>query len=97
MRPTAKQQALLTALLEGCALKVHRTVDGEKIYRLHAPDGASAEPMLDYVVTSLERQGLIVSNMKFPAASYMLTDRGAELAMAFAQTTHLPTGPRNYH
>ncbi len=97
MRPSAKQRALLTALLDGCTLKVHRTVDGEKIYRLHASDGASAEPILNYVVTALEKQGLIVSNMKFPAATYLLTDRGAQLAASFTQTASLPAGPRNYH
>jgi hypothetical protein len=97
MRPSARQRALLIALLDGYSLKVHRTVDGEKIYRLHSPNGIGAETALDYVVTSLEQQGLIISNMKFPAATYMLTDRGVELAASFTHASHLPAGPRNYH
>ena len=97
MHPSPKQRALLTALLDGYSLKVHRTVDGEKIFRLHAPDGASAETVVEYVVTGLAKQGLIESNMKFPAATYLLTDRGAQLAASYSQAARGATGPKNYH
>jgi predicted transcriptional regulator len=38
------------------------------------------------VVDTLQAQGLISSNQKFPAATYSLTEQGRELARLLAKT-----------
>ena len=90
-RLAARQQRLLSALAAGSTLKAHRTVEGAKIYRLHPLHGAAEEiPAVD--VESLQRQGLVESNMKFPAAVFLLTEKGA----ALIGSPCLTVGPRGY-
>jgi DNA-binding transcriptional regulator PaaX len=60
-------------------LKAHRTLDGEKVHRLHPLDGPP-EQVDSAAVERLKRRGLIASNMKFPASVYLLTERGLEIA-----------------
>ncbi len=55
----------------GDVLKVHRTVDGAKEYLLHPLDGAPALAVRADDVEALVRGGLIASNMKFPAATFV--------------------------
>lgn len=62
----------------GAALKVHRTLDGEKVHRLHPLDG-EPENVERALVESLVGLGLIQSNLKFPAATYVLTDAGLRI------------------
>ena len=88
------QQRVLLALASGAALKVHRTLDGEKAHRLHAEDGTVAE-VDAAVVDALLAQGLIESNMKFPAATFLLTETGAEAAAQLGGTLR-PLTPRRY-
>ncbi len=89
------QRALLRALAEGHVLKVHRTVDGAKVYRLHRLDGQT-EIVPGGVVRGLERRGLIESNMKFPAATFMLTERGKAWAAPGDRDRPGPVGPRGF-
>ncbi len=89
------QAALLTKLQQGAVLKVHRTVDGDKVHRLHqagAPD-QEIEPAL---VVALTDRDLLQSNMKFPAATFLLTDKGVAVARQLSGATGAPMGPRNY-
>lgn len=79
MRPTAAHLTLLRALRDGATLKVHRTLDGEKVHRLHPLEGEPV-PVDRDLVDQLVRAGLIVSNMKFPAATYLLTEEGVREA-----------------
>ena len=74
-RLTDPQKAVLAALLEGWTLKSHRTLDGQKTYRLHALTGEIVE-VTDDVVDGLAAAALIQSNQKFPAATYLLTEKG---------------------
>lgn len=100
MRLSPAQQQILIALQQGGQLKVHRTADGGKIYRLHlatAPsDAMPASIVLGVEVTRLETAGLLASNMKFPAATFLLTDEGVRAAAELTGETITPTGPRNY-
>ncbi len=96
MRLTAAQQQLLLALQAGNSLKVARTLDGEKVYRLYTPDGTRDEHVPAALVQRLEQAGLIESNMKFPAATFLLTDKGATAAARLSGQTTAPVGPRNY-
>ena len=89
------QAALLTKLQQGSVLKVHRSVDGDKVYRLHQV-GAPDQEIEAAVVTALINLALVQSNMKFPAATYLLTDKGVAVAMQLSGATVEPTGPRNY-
>lgn len=95
-RLTPEQKRVLVALLHGSCLKVHRTADGEKVYRLAAPDNTCSEEISAFVAASLEGQGLIASNMKFPAATFLLTEKGSSQAAGTDDHTVAPLGPRNY-
>ena len=88
-RLTDPQKAVLAALLEGWTLKSHRTLDGQKAYRLHALTGEIVE-VADGVVDDLAAAALIQSNQKFPAATYLLTDRGRTFAGRLTSTAADP-------
>ena len=75
MKLPPDRRYLLEAMLRGCTLKVHRTVDGTKTHLLHSLDGLP-ETVDAAAVAWLADRGLIRSNMKFPAAAYLLTERG---------------------
>ncbi len=77
---------MLCALLHGATLKSHRYLDGTKIYQLH-PLAGPAEPVQKSRVDSLQKQGLITSNQKFPVATYSLTEQGRELAARLEKAT----------
>jgi uncharacterized protein YjhX (UPF0386 family) len=72
---------VLRAMAAGERLKAHRSIEGEKVFRLHPLDGAP-HPVERAVVETLVRHGLIDSNKKFPTASFWLTPQGAERARA---------------
>lgn len=83
------QRDLLCAMYVGAVLKVHRTVDGAKEHRLHPLNGEVCV-VERTLVASLVTRRLIVSNMKFPAAVYLLTEAGvaaAESAIGSASQT----------
>ena len=80
---------MLCALLHGATLKSHRYLDGTKIYQLH-PLAGPAEPVQKSRVDSLQKQGLITSNQKFPVATYSLTEQGRELAARLEKATPPP-------
>lgn len=78
-RPLPAGRHILRAMLNGATLKAHRTLDGEKTYTLHPLDGP--DQIVDRAaVEILKQRGLIASNMKFPAATYVLTERGIAAA-----------------
>jgi hypothetical protein len=87
MRLSADQRRILAAVREGCVVKVHRTLDGAKTYRLHCSEagGSRVEELAAAAVAALEQHGYLQSNMKFPAATLLLTPRGAQAAAAAAQ------------
>lgn len=75
MKLSAAQHRLLTALAHGHTLKVHRDIDGGKVYRLYDREGA-AQPIERAVADGLIEHGLLGSNQKFPAATFWLTPAG---------------------
>ncbi len=75
---TPAQSELLHAIATGLTLKSHRDLEGNKEYRLHTPAGQSTRVTWE-VVESLQSDGLIDSNKKFPSATYWLTDAGRAL------------------
>jgi hypothetical protein len=77
------QQQVLKTLHRGATLKAHRYLDGRKQYKLHHLDGSS-QTVRRPTVDALKRAGLIDSNKKFPAATYLLTDEGRRLAVGLA-------------
>jgi hypothetical protein len=79
MNLSPAQRRILMAMREGATLKAHRTLDGEKTHRLHPLEG-EPEPVDAADVEVLREAGLIASNMKFPAATYVLTAQGIEIA-----------------
>jgi hypothetical protein len=68
-------------MLDGATLKVHRDLDGRKTHLLHPLTGESS-PIPRELVGSLRKLGLIQSNLKFPAATYILTDRALDALAA---------------
>lgn len=81
----ANEGHVLRAIAGGHTLKVHRTLDGEKVYRLHPLHEGEAETIEGRVVEALREKGLIDSNKKFPAATYLLTEKGRAAALALTQ------------
>ena len=75
----AAERKVLVAIAEGCTLKSHRYLDGRKEYRLHPLGEGEAESVAWKTVETLRNLNLIDSNKKFPAATYLLTDRGREV------------------
>ena len=75
MKLSAAQHHVLTAIAHGHTLKVHRDIDGGKVYRLYALDG-TVQPIERAVADDLIESGLLGSNQKFPAATFWLTPAG---------------------
>ncbi len=84
-----KASVLLVALLDGAVLKAHRTVDGKKIHKLYGAD-QTVTAINERLVRYLEHKRLICSNMKFPAATYLLTEEGLAVAKRLHATTATP-------
>lgn len=95
MKLSDSQKELLRALMAGATLKSHRDLDGHKIYRLHPLQG-EAGVVPDDVVDRLKRQRLIDSNQKFPAATYLLTEKGRRLAEGLGESPLKPLTAKNY-
>ncbi|HSM55559.1 MAG TPA: hypothetical protein VK879_05320 [Candidatus Sulfomarinibacteraceae bacterium] len=83
LSPAAKQ--LLLALGSGATLKSHRDLDGNKQYRLHPLHGEASHSVEWQTVEQLREQQLIDSNKKFPAATYLLTDKGKALVTTWGK------------
>lgn len=90
MRLNKAEQHVLAALVSGRHLKSHRYLDGTKLYALHNAANTEREPVAAATVDSLRARGLIVGNMKFPAATYLLTPRGADVASALTENPLKP-------
>lgn len=76
IRLTPAQQKLFFAIyVSGDVLKVHRGMDGMKEHMLHPLDGSPAVVVPARDVEALVRNGLIASNMKFPAATFVPAPR----------------------
>jgi len=95
MKLSKIQKKVLLALISGATLKSHRYLDGTKTYKLHPLDGP-AESVRWTTVEALKERGLIDSNKKFPAATYLLTEKGRQIASPLANTEVKPLSARNY-
>ncbi|MCB0155375.1 MAG: hypothetical protein KDF65_11320 [Anaerolineae bacterium] len=93
MKLSPTQKKVLHALMGGSTLKSHRYLSGAKRYKLHALDG-STETVRRSTVECLRRAGLIDSNKKFPAATYLLTEQGRRMAEQFGTTGPKPLTAR---
>jgi hypothetical protein len=89
------QMNILRALVNGATLKSHRYLDGRKVYQLHPLNGPG-ETVRRPTVDALRDRGLIHSNQKFPAATYLLTDQGQAVAGQLAEAEARPVATRNY-
>jgi len=94
VRLTLEQRLVLAALADGAVLKVHRSLDGDKLHRLHPLDDSAAQPVHEQTIASLLHQGLLESNMKFPAATFLLTDKGLAVAQRLSANTTTPVSIR---
>lgn len=96
IRLSQAHKQVLRALAEGLVVKSHRTSDGEKTFRLHALDGSVLEDIDPAVMGELQGWKLIDSNKKFPAASYLLTEKGREAARGIIGRDIAALGADNY-
>ncbi len=87
MKLSPTQLHVIRALAQGCALRSHRYLNGVKVFKLYLPD-EKVETVRSSTMDVLERERLIYSNHKFPAAAYTLTVRGKEFAAAAGLTIH---------
>lgn len=95
MKLSSVQQQVLQLVINGWTLKSHRYLDGRKVYQLHSLAG-TVEPIRRATVEALRRQGLIDSNKKFPAATYLLTEKGRQVASQLAEIKDQPLTAKNY-
>lgn len=93
MKLSRAQADLLGALVAGGTLKSHRYLDGRKIYQLHSLAGPPQQ-VERRTVEFLKEQRLIDSNKKFPAATYLLTEKGLKLATSLTNSATLPLSAR---
>ncbi|GIV78859.1 MAG: hypothetical protein KatS3mg050_3253 [Litorilinea sp.] len=91
-----EEKQVLVSMAAGQRLRSHRYLDGTKIYLLHALEDDRGQPVAAETVASLRRRGLIESNMKFPVATYLLTDKGAALARRLTREAVRPLSSRNF-
>jgi hypothetical protein len=85
-----RQKQILRAMGSGWTLKSHRYLDGEKIYRLHSLNGEILD-LPDRVVKPLIERGLLQSNQKFPAATFLFTEHGETIAAQFESPPSAPS------
>jgi hypothetical protein len=98
MRLSSEAEELISRLAEGRTLKSHRYLDGRKEYRLHPLGAGQAIAVAGETVRQLQQKRLIHSNMKFPAATYLLTERGQVMASKLGAGSQevKPLTPRNW-
>ena len=89
-RLSREAQTVLAALVSGQHLKSHRDMDGEKLYVLHDAANHSHTPISAATVAELRDRGLIVGNMKFPAATSLLTVEGEQAAAVLSASPRRP-------
>ena len=95
MKLSKMQANALQALISGATLKSHRYLDGTKLYKLRALDGLETTVRWA-TVQALKERGLIDSNKKFPAATYLLTEKGRQVAERLSGSDSKPLSARNY-
>ena len=95
MKLSDTQQHVLLGLVRGATLKAHRYLDGAKSYKLHLLDGA-VETISSSTMDVLKDKGLIDSNKKFPAATYLLTEQGRKVAESLDSGPIRPLSAKNY-
>lgn len=80
---TRPERSLITALADGYTLKSHRELSGDKRYTLYPPSDQTGETPqevpYDRVQSLLDRK-LITTNQKFPAATFLLTNKGQRIS-----------------
>jgi hypothetical protein len=87
---------ILHAMQMGWTLKSHRYLDGTKVYRMHSLGGEILE-VRDADVAGLLRRGLLHSNQKFPAATFLLSDCGERFLRRSGLASHsLPLTSRHF-
>lgn len=90
MRLGREEKDVLRALVSGYTLRSHRYLDGQKLYALHDTATDATRTVAVTTVERLRARGLIVGNMKFPAATYMLTTDGERVAASLTPTPLRP-------
>jgi hypothetical protein len=86
MRLGSEEKEVLRALVSGYQLKSHRYLDGRKVYILHDTSSDTTQSIRPATVERLRDLGLIAGNMKFPAATYILTTEGERVATSLTDS-----------
>ena len=95
MKLSPNQEKLLLDIATGGTLKAQRDLEGNKRYWLRELNGEQ-HAILDQDIEILKRAQLIDSNMKFPAATYLLTDNGSRFVERLTGSRTKPLFTRNY-
>jgi hypothetical protein len=95
MKLSPAQARVLQGLIEGATLKIQRHLDGTKVYQLYPLEGPP-ETIQRTTVNYLQSQGLIDSNKKFPAATYLLTEKGKKIATKLVVQALNPLSSRKF-
>jgi len=88
-----QQADILQAMITGSSLKSQRDMAGQKMYYLVSLEGNIVTVDKEQIEL-LKRQGLIVGNHKFPGATYLLTDKGRNIAVTLTSVVAEPLHAR---
>jgi len=81
---TTAEESILIAMFQGCSVRSHRDIEGNKQYLLHLNETDPPRPIDPKIVPHLRELRLIETNHKFPASTYLLTGKGNQLATKLA-------------
>lgn len=96
MKLSAAEVAILRALAQGDTLKAHRDLEGNKVVKLHPLEAGDALIVEAALVERLTRKRMIDSNKKFPAATFLLTEKGRAVAEKLMGGDIAPLGAENF-
>ena len=89
------EKMILARIIGGWSLKSHRDIEGNKQFVLHSLDGEKVD-VEGATVHKLRRKRLIETNHKFPAATFLLTQKGRKTAGKFTKSESMPVGSRRF-
>jgi uncharacterized protein YjhX (UPF0386 family) len=91
-----QHKRVLLAVAEGATLKAHRDIDGNKQYVLHPLGEGDKIRVERRIAERLRKGGYIYGNQKFPAATYLLTDKGRRAIKDLVDGEIKPLGAREF-
>lgn len=94
-RLSNQEKTILVQMIVGWSLKSHRDIEGNKQFILHSLAGEKRD-VDGETVHKLRRKRFIETNHKFPAATFLLTEKGRKAAGKLTESPSTPVGARKF-